>query len=952
MKYLILILIFAIPFIGKAQPVVPRSNASITIQDYRTWPRLNFILPRYQDTAAANQAANIGLDSCGAMISTFDNSTWIRKCNPKRWEEAGKNLGNSDLEQTSTPRTFDQNGGVLNFTGTGNFVVGPNSFPTSPFKFRVKKDIFLQNTSLFGDSTDGVELGVNNVFSLIDSVQGSGPILFGINTLRQRQVVPTGQLLLNNFWNGNLDILRYKLTGDSVRLHSQGGDFNTATKVQTSYEKAAGFTGRSVVSNVSENAIFQNVPSFLAKISTSGPASNNWIRLRGWNSSMSSYLLVNPFDTVDKYIGHFSTGNIGGRVLKIVDYFAGASGAVNTDSAYAFVAPFAASRNFFNGTLAIGGLADNFAGVFRPVDPSSQLDIISTTRGILIPRMNTTQQNAIATPATSLLIYNTDSTKYCYYTGSAWVCINAGGTTALGFQDVLSNNSLLSTTNEVDGGNFSFTWSNYTNYVIQDIDDFRITADSEVDIAAGDSLRLIGVDESATTGLFITLINPATGALTRTDASTLPITWSAISSPTADQALTFQSGESSTWTDQNTTEDLLTINNATSTTNSIFSLNRTSTALAAGNNMIELVSSGANGTNGITATGLRISVTNTNATSGTNVAFNPAASGATTTNWAIFTGTSASTDGRVGINNPTNSANHTLIVRSINNTSNAGILVTANNETQSNIIGYDGMRGSSGLIISTASGNIANNSAADITLNASANSSVTIDNNGQVNIITGAGAGMSVGSSSATPTGMIDITGTNSNTYGLVVRGSGYTTGGMLMNTSTSPGAGNNGFLYGSTGTIVEAGSGTHTILAGMLLFAPTITGGAATVTNTATFSIVGAPSTTVTGGNYSLFVQAGESRFDGNVSLGTGFKLNIGTGSNASIGVSAAMTAGTITISTTAVTSNSRIFLTHATLGGTQGILSVGTIVDGTSFVINSSSALDTGTVNWIIIN
>ena len=79
---------------------------------------------------------------------------------------------------------------------------------------------------------------------------------------------------------------------------------------------------------------------------------------------------------------------------------------------------------------------------------------------------------------------------------------------------------------------------------------------------------------------------------------------------------------------------------------------------------------------------------------------------------------------------------------------------------------------------------------------------------------------------------------------------------------------------------------------------------------------------------------------------------ITLTDGANKSVGVSAAMTAGTITISNTRVTANSRIFLTHASLGGTQGILSVGTITAGTSFIINSSSVLDTGTVNWFIIN
>lgn len=96
-----------------------------------------------------------------------------------------------------------------------------------------------------------------------------------------------------------------------------------------------------------------------------------------------------------------------------------------------------------------------------------------------------------------------------------------------------------------------------------------------------------------------------------------------------------------------------------------------------------------------------------------------------------------------------------------------------------------------------------------------------------------------------------------------------------------------------------------------------------------------------------------GDTTLIGGLSLSVaGNKISIATGSNASVGVSGAMTAGSITISTTAVTASSRIYLTHATLGGTQGVLSVGTITAGTSFVINSSSNTDTGTVNWWIVN
>ncbi len=57
---------------------------------------------------------------------------------------------------------------------------------------------------------------------------------------------------------------------------------------------------------------------------------------------------------------------------------------------------------------------------------SSALDITSTTGGLLVPRMTATERTGIATPATGLLVYQTNATAgFYYYTGSAWISINA-----------------------------------------------------------------------------------------------------------------------------------------------------------------------------------------------------------------------------------------------------------------------------------------------------------------------------------------------------------------------------------------------------------------------------------------------------------------------------------------------------------------------------------------------
>ncbi len=52
---------------------------------------------------------------------------------------------------------------------------------------------------------------------------------------------------------------------------------------------------------------------------------------------------------------------------------------------------------------------------------SSKLDITSTTSGFLAPRMTTSQKNAISSPATGLMVYQTDSTAgFYYYDGTSW----------------------------------------------------------------------------------------------------------------------------------------------------------------------------------------------------------------------------------------------------------------------------------------------------------------------------------------------------------------------------------------------------------------------------------------------------------------------------------------------------------------------------------------------------
>src|ERR1041385_7068378 len=61
-------------------------------------------------------------------------------------------------------------------------------------------------------------------------------------------------------------------------------------------------------------------------------------------------------------------------------------------------------------------------------DASSLLEIKSTTKGILIPRMTKLKRDSIHTPDTGLLIDQTNNTAgFYYYSGRAWAAISSKG---------------------------------------------------------------------------------------------------------------------------------------------------------------------------------------------------------------------------------------------------------------------------------------------------------------------------------------------------------------------------------------------------------------------------------------------------------------------------------------------------------------------------------------------
>jgi hypothetical protein len=184
---------------------------------------------------------------------------------------------------------------------------------------------------------------------------------------------------------------------------------------------------------------------------------------------------------------------------------------------------------------------------------------------------------------------------------------------------------------------------------------------------------------------------------------------------------------------------------------------------------------------------------------------------------------------------------------------------------------------------------------------------------------------------------------------------------GVLTGNGTGAITGNavtqHGVLLGGASNVVDslAVAATGTTLMGSTGADPAFTG-----TPSFSGSVTAGTSITATSGNITAT--------NGNLVLGTaGNKLlstSVGTTTSAganSFG-SVTLSSGTATVSTTSVTSSSLIVIWRQAIGASTGLgdLTVGTIVNGTSFVINSSELTspgiplptDASVVGYIIIN
>jgi hypothetical protein len=58
------------------------------------------------------------------------------------------------------------------------------------------------------------------------------------------------------------------------------------------------------------------------------------------------------------------------------------------------------------------------------VEPAAPLEVKSTTGGVILPRLTTTEMNAVSSPTNGEMIYNTTLNKFYGYANGVWVALH------------------------------------------------------------------------------------------------------------------------------------------------------------------------------------------------------------------------------------------------------------------------------------------------------------------------------------------------------------------------------------------------------------------------------------------------------------------------------------------------------------------------------------------------
>jgi len=237
------------------------------------------------------------------------------------------------------------------------------------------------------------------------------------------------------------------------------GGTNASTASITSFNNITGYSATGATGTTSTNLVFSDSPSLTGtvaiptKVLVGGPTSAVYagglqvygaattaapnilqkgygttnvgpsllfVKTRGTTATATTAVQLNDtLGSIAFYGSDGSTNNAFGAITGFVD------GAVSSSPS---TIPTAIS--FTTGTtsglarMVITSSGNIGMGTLAP-SSSAALEVSSVTQGVRFPVMTTTQKNAIGSPVSGLVVFDTTLAKLCVYSGSAWQTITS-----------------------------------------------------------------------------------------------------------------------------------------------------------------------------------------------------------------------------------------------------------------------------------------------------------------------------------------------------------------------------------------------------------------------------------------------------------------------------------------------------------------------------------------------
>jgi hypothetical protein len=237
----------------------------------------------------------------------------------------------------------------------------------------------------FADGSGG---GSASYRGYIQYAHTSDSLIFGTSGSNRLTIGSTGNVLIGSSVTASSFI---KSGGTSLQFLKADGSVDSNTYLTSS----SGITG-------------SGTSGFIPILTGATTIANSKI-----NAASSTIYNVNP--TAGQYAWSF-----GGSTTTGQSYGAVITGGTNSSDMGFKVMNAAATVNYF----VVRG--DGHVGIGTNVPATSALlDVTSTTKGFLPPRMTTLQKNAIASPAAGLVIYDTTLNKLCVRVAAAWQTVTS-----------------------------------------------------------------------------------------------------------------------------------------------------------------------------------------------------------------------------------------------------------------------------------------------------------------------------------------------------------------------------------------------------------------------------------------------------------------------------------------------------------------------------------------------